>query len=800
MLSIRRVAVLGSGVMGAAIAGHLANVGIPSLLLDIVPTALTPDEEKKGLTLASKEVRNRLANLGRTHLLKAKPAPLYVPQALDLIETGNLDDDFDKLADCDWIIEVVVERLDVKRALLARVDAARKPGSIVSSNTSGVSITAMSQGRSTDFLKHFLGTHFFNPPRYMKLLEIIPTDMTDPDIVQGMCEFGERVLGKGVVVAFDTPNFIANRIGTFGLLATLEEMKKTSFGVDEVDLLTGPVLGRPKSATFRTLDIVGIDTFVHVAKNVQEQSTDEKEKAVFTVPAEVLEMVSRGWIGDKAGQGFFHKVKGERGSEILALDLSTMAYRPRRKLQSASFEAARQAGDLTAKVKALLYGDDAASLFLWRVISRVLAYSASLVGVIAKDIVAIDQAMKWGFNWELGPFELWDAIGVKRSVQRMQSEGITVPAFVTDMLTTGSSFYSAHLDQPTVQQFFTSSGYREKQTDVRAIDLQVLRQNGHLVMGNKGASLVDIGDGILALDFHSPKQAIGSDIVTMLMKAADETEKNYEGLVITSSVAPNFCVGANLMMILMAAQDEDYDEVELAVRQFQRATMRVKYMRKPVVAAPYGLTLGGGAEMCFPATRVQAAAETYMGLVETGVGLLPGGGGNKEMLIRAMERMPDNEDVSAMPFVQQAFERIALAKVSTSAADALELGYLRKGDAVTVSREQQLYDAKQAVLSLAERFVPRKPKAIRVVGEEGAALLKIGVYGMKKSGYISDHDEKVAKQVIRVLTGGNVAGKTLVSEDYLLDLEREAFLSLCAEPKTQARMAHTLKTGKPLRN
>lgn len=798
MLSIRRVAVLGSGVMGAAIAGHLANVGIPSLLLDIVPTALTPEEEKKGLTLASQEVRNRLANLGRAQLLKAKPAPLYVPQALDLIETGNFEDDLAKIGECDWIIEVVVERLDIKRALLARVDAARRPGAIVSSNTSGVSITAMAQGRSEDFVKHFLGTHFFNPPRYMKLLEIIPTVHTDPEVVRAMCEFGERVLGKGVVVAYDTPNFIANRIGTFGLLATLEEMKKTSFGVDEVDALTGPVLGRPKSATFRTLDIVGLDTFVHVASNVREQSTDPQEQAVFTVPSEVLEMVQRGWIGDKAGQGFFHKVKGAGGSEILALDLQTFQYRPRRKLKSASFEAARQAASLSDKVKTLVYGEDEAGHFLWRVISRVLLYSAALVGVIAKDIVAIDEAMKWGFNWELGPFELWDAIGVKRSVARMQSEGLAVPAFVTDLLAAGKTFYTA--GDSGQRQFFTSLGYELRTSDVRTLDLQALREQGQMVAGNQGASLIDLGDGVLALDFHSPKQAIGSDVVSMLMKAADEVEKNYEGLVISSSATPNFCVGANLMMVLMAAQDEDWDEIDLAVRLFQRATMRLKYMKKPVVSAPFGLTLGGGAEMCFPATRVQAAAETYMGLVETGVGLLPGGGGNKEMLLRALEKMPEGSDLSPMPFVQEAFETIAMAKVSTSGPDAKRHGYLRAHDRVSVARGAQLYDAKQTVLELAQSFVPRKAKPIPVVGEEGAALLKVGVYGMKKSGYISDHDEVVAKQVIRVLTGGSVSRGTLLSEEYLLDLEREAFLSLCAEPKTQARMAHTLKTGKPLRN
>jgi len=798
MLSIRRVAVLGAGVMGAAIAGHLAGAGIPSLLLDVVPAALSPDEQKKGLSLSDRVVRNRLADAGKANLLKAKPAPLYAPGVADLISTGNFEDDFERLSECDWIIEVVVENLDVKRQVFARVDGVRRPGSVVSSNTSGVSIGAMVEGRSPDFAKHFLGTHFFNPPRYMKLLEMIPTAETDPEVTRDMIRFGEEVLGKGVVVAQDTPNFIANRIGTFGLLVTLEEMRKTSFGVDEVDVLTGPVLGRPKSATFRTLDIVGLDTFVHVANNVVEHTRDLAEQAVFTVPGDLLQMVERGWIGDKKGQGFFKKVKGTEGSEILALDLQTLDYRPRRRLHSASFESARQLPKLSDKIKSILQADDEAGRFLWSVMKRVLLYSAEQVGVIAADIVSIDRAMKWGFNWEMGPFETWDAIGVSSSVSRMRSEGETIPAFVEEMLRVGRSFYGTSDEEKAV--YFARGAFAEMPVNERNIDLRSKRVRAKLVAGNKGASLIDIGDNVLCLDFHSPKQAIGADVVAMMMRAADLVESSYEGLVIAASADPNFCVGANLMMVLMAAQDEEWDEVELAVRQFQNATMRLKYMKRPVVAAPYGLTLGGGAELCFPATSVQAAAETYMGLVETGVGLLPGGGGNKEMLIRMMAKKPDGLDIAAMPFVQQAFEQIALAKVSTSARDARALGYLRPQDGISVSRDMQLFDAKQKVLELARTFVPAQPRGVSVIGEHGAGLLKIGVYGMRLSGYISEHDEVVAKAVIRVITGGQVASGTVVSEQYLLDLEREAFLSLCGEKKTQARMAHTLKTGKPLRN
>ncbi len=797
MRSVRRVAVLGSGVMGAAIAAHLANVGIPSLLLDIVPSTLTAEEEKKGLTLTDRTVRNRLGESAKAALSKAKPAPLYQREDSDLIEVGNFEDDFEKIGDCDWIIEVVVERLDIKKTVLARVDRHRLPGSIVSSNTSGVSISAMAQGKSDDFKKHFLGTHFFNPPRYMKLLELIPTHDTLPEVLGYMRSFVQDVLGKGVVVAKDTPNFIANRIGTYGLLTTLGAMKETSFGVDEVDLLTGVVIGRPKSATFRTLDIVGLDTFINVANNVFDQSTDAEEKSIFTVPGELLAMADKRWIGEKAGQGFFKREKSKEGTQILALDLDTLTYRPRRKLASVSFEAAKLAPTLAQKLKALVYGNDEASVFVWNILKRVLLYSASLVGVIADDIVAIDEAMKWGFNWELGPFETWDAIGVTKSVARMRQEGLAIPPFVEQLLASGQSFYDH--SNPTVKQYFSGARYERLTADERIIDLAALKNQGKLIMGNKGASLIDIGDGVACLEFHSPKQAIGADMITMMMKAADEVERNFEALVVGSAAA-NFSVGANLMMMLMEAQDENWDDIDLAVRQFQNANMRLKYLKKPVVVAPYGLTLGGGAEIAMAGQRMQMAAETYCGLVEVGVGLLPGGGGVKEVLIRMMEQLPKDGELSPMPLVQKAFEVIALAKVSSSAKDAKNLGYARQSDGISVNRDQLLADAKTSALELARSFVPKPRERVTVVGANGAALLKMGVFGMQKSGYISEHDVLIAKQVIRVLTGGNAAGGSRVSEQYLLDLEREAFLSLCGEAKTQARMQHMLQTGKPLRN
>jgi len=797
MRSISKVGVLGAGVMGAQIAAHLANVGIPTLLLDIVPSQLTPAEQASGLTLQDRAVRNRLADAGVANLRKLKPAPLYDEADARFIHTGNFEDDWARLAECDWIIEVVVERLDVKRQVLSRLEGVRKPDAIVSSNTSGVSIEAMSADLSDEFRKNFLGTHFFNPPRYMKLLELIPTAYTDDRVTQFLQEFGETVLGKGVVVAKDTPNFIANRIGTFGLLVAYEEMRAAGLGVDEVDAITGPVLGRPRSATFRTLDVVGIDTFVHVANNVRDVSSDPEERAIFTVPEAIRKMVENGWIGEKAGQGFFKREQTAQGREILALDLDTLTYRPRRRLQSPAFEAARLARTEAERLRALMAGSDPASTFVWRTTARTLLYSASLVGVIADDIAAIDAAMRYGFNWERGPFELWDLLGVRETCARMEASGWTLPDNARQLLAGGDSWYRDEADGS--RSMFERASYRACPSDPEKIDVQVLRRTRPIIATNPGGSLIDLGDDVLMLEFHSPKQAIGADFMTMMRRAADETEANYRALVIGGD-GPNFCVGANLMLMLMEAQDDNFDELELVVRQFQDANMRIKYMRRPVVAAPYGLTLGGGVEICLPATAIQMAAECYFGLVEVGVGLIPGGGGNKELLARMMERMPDLPDVSALPFVRRAFETIAMATVSTSAKDAAARGFLRPQDAITVNRDRLLYEAKARALQLATHFVPVQPQTLLVTGETGAGLLAIGVYDMKQSGYISEHDERIARRLIHVLTGGDARPGARVSEQYMLDLEREAFLSLIGEPKTQARMEHMLKTGKPLRN
>lgn len=797
---IRKVGVVGAGVMGAAIAAHMTNVGIPVVLLDIVPNQLTEEETAKGLDLSAKAVRNRFATKGLEAAKKAKPASFYSVQDAQLIEIGNLEDDLNKLSTCDWIIEVVVENLGVKQKLFETLEQVARKDAIVSSNTSGISITEMVKERSVDFRRRFLGTHFFNPPRYMKLLEVIPGPDTDPALMAFMREFGERVVGKGVVFAKDTPNFIANRIGTYGLLATLEAMEKFSLGVDEVDAITGPAMGRPKSATFRTLDLVGLDTFVHVAKNVQQSVRDDAEKAAFELPAYIEQMVANRWLGEKTGQGFFKREKTAAGKEIVALDVATLEYRPRKKVKSPALDAAKSAPTVAKKLQALVYGKDPASQFAWGVLKKVLLYTADKQAEIADDIASVDNAMKWGFNWELGPYETWDAIGVAKSVERMREEGEVIPAFVQSLLDSGrTAFYDVVGGE--VPKFYVSSGVtKEVEEPKEYISLQRLKDQGKLIRKNSGASLIDIGDGIACLEFHSAKQALGGDVLQMVDFAVNEVSSNWDGLVIGNQ-AQNFCVGANLMLMLMEAQDENWDELNAVVQQFQQATMKLKYLDKPVVAAPFALTLGGGVEMCFPADRIQSAAETYMGLVEVGVGLIPGGGGNKEMVIRAVESVPNSVDERLDAFVRRAFENVATAKVSTSAKDAREQGYLRSSDGISVNKDFLLHDAKQVALGLAKSgYTGRQPELIPVIGESGAALLKIGVYGMKMSGCISNHDEKIANHLIRVMTGGAVTRGTLVTEQYLLDLEREAFLSLVGEPKTQQRMQHTLTTGKPLRN
>lgn len=790
---IKKAAVLGSGVMGSGIAAHLANIGIPTLLLDIAPRELTDAEKAKGLTLENKAVRNRISEGNRQKLLKQKPAPLTSKKNIALIEAGNFEDDMERLKDVDWIIEVVVENLSIKKQIFEKVDQHRKPGSIVSSNTSGISVEAMSEGRSEDFQKHFLGTHFFNPPRYLKLLEVIPAKKTSSEVLSFMKQFGEDVLGKGVVEAKDTPNFIANRIGTYGLLVTVQEMLKGGYSVGEVDSITGPLIGRPKSATFRTLDVVGLDTFIHVANNVYDQVVG-KEKEVFEVPDFMRVMQEKGWLGSKTGQGFFLK----KGKEILELNPETLEYGPRQKLKTASTELAKQEKGTAGKLKALVYSDDRSGQLLWNILSPALLYSAQLHGEIADDVTAIDRAMKWGFGWELGPFETWDAIGVEKSVRKMEEAGEEVPAWVKEMLEKGfNSFYKEEEGQ---KYFYHNGEYRLIEENPKVINLKQLKKQKGVIKKNTGASLVDIGDGVALLEFHSQSNAIGLDIIQMINFAVDEVEQKYKGLVIGNQ-GKNFCVGANLGMILMEAQDDNIYELDMVVRHFQNAMMKIKYSSKPVVAAPFGMTLGGGAEVCLPAAHIQASSETYMGLVEVGVGLIPGGSGNKELYLKHLESMPNGVEFDLQKVANKVFESIAMAKVSTSGEEARDNNFLNLADGISVNGDHLLYDAKQAVLALHEKgYKPPVRKKVPVVGETGYATLLLGAQAMLYSGYISEHDLKIAKKLAYVIAGGKVPYGTEVDEQYLLDLEREAFLSLVAEPKSQQRMQHMLLKGKPLRN
>ncbi|WP_099361699.1 3-hydroxyacyl-CoA dehydrogenase/enoyl-CoA hydratase family protein [Fredinandcohnia onubensis] len=791
--SIKRAAVLGSGVMGSGIAAHLANIGIPTLLLDIVPRELLEVEKKKGFTLEDKQVRNRLSDSAVQKLLKQKPAPLTSKENIALITTGNFEDDMAKLSEVDWIIEVVVENLEIKKKVFSQIDNVRKPGSIVSSNTSGISVEAMAEGRSEDFQKHFLGTHFFNPPRYLKLLEVIPTKNTSPEVLSFMKSFGEDVLGKGVVEAKDTPNFIANRIGTYGLLVTVREMLKGGYSIGEVDSVTGPMIGRPKSATFRTLDVVGLDTFIHVANNVYEQ-VDGAEKEVFDVPDFMKAMLEKGWLGSKSGQGFFLK----KGKEILELNPETLHYQERKKLQTPVTASIKQVKGTANKLKTLLYAEDRAGKLLWNITSPALIYSATLLGEIADDIVAIDEAMKWGFGWQLGPFETWDAIGLEKSVKKMEAEGAEVPAWIKEMLANGhTSFYKKENGSIS---YYQNGEYKAVKVNPKNINIKTLKETNGVIKKNSGASLIDLGDDVALLEFTSPNNAIGFDIIQMINYSIDEIAKNYKGLVIGNQ-AKNFCVGANLAMILMEAQDDNFYDIELVVRQFQQAMMNIKYSEKPAVVAPFGMTLGGGAEICLPAAKVQASSETYMGLVEVGVGVIPGGGGNKELYINHLQGMPAGVELNLQNVANKVFETIAMAKVSTSADEARTNNFLTKEDGISFNGDHLIHDAKQSVLALsAQGYKAPVRKKVPVVGESGYATLLLGAQAMKYSGYISDHDLKIAKKLAWVLAGGNVPYGTEVDEQYLLDLEREAFLSLVGEPKTQARMQHMLVKGKPLRN
>jgi len=797
---IRKAAVLGAGVMGATIAAHLANVGIPTYLLDIVPRDLTPEEEKKGLTLESPEVRNRLSNTGKQDLLKNKQKPLYRDSNIDLVTPGNFEDDMVKLKDVDWIIEVIVENMDIKKKVFKQVEANWTPGTIVSSNTSGLSINEMVSDNSAEFRKHFLGTHFFNPPRWMKLLEIIPCKETTDEVLTYMHLFCEKVLGKGVVYAKDTPNFIANRIGTYAMAYTMKLMEKEKMTIEEVDVITGPAMGHPKSASFRTLDMVGLDTFCHVARTVYDKSSDPAEKEVFDLPPFLQKMVDNKMLGDKTKQGFYKKVQDQSGKQILTLDYNTMEYRPQEKARFDIIGKTKNA-ELAEGFKMLIEADEKAGHFAWELTKNFLVYSAALIPEIADDIFNVDRAMRWGFNWKLGPFESWDAIGLKESVEKMKAEGLKIPANVEEMLTKGfESFYKEDEKGTLLYYDFASKSYKPVPVSAEIISLPALKKQGKLVLGNDDGSLVDLGDGVCCLEMHSPRQALSPLFWEFIHEAVAEAEKNYVGMVVGNQ-ENYFCVGANVALMLMGAQSGEWDMINNAAKRLQDGLMAMKYSSIPVVAAPFQMTLGGGLELAMHCNRMHAAAETYMGLVEVGMGLLPGGGGNKELLIRFTEGLREDTKVDRLPYVQKAFEAIAMATVATSARHAQELGFMRTTDKVTINQDHLLHDAKNTVLAMVlEGYDKPKPKPIKVLGEYGLATFKAGVENMFWGGYITEHEKKIAGEIAFVLCGGNIKPDSYVSEQYLLDIEREAFLKLLGEEKTQERISHFLSKGKPLRN
>jgi 3-hydroxyacyl-CoA dehydrogenase len=764
VMRFRSVAVLGAGTMGAQIAAHFANAGVPSLLLD-----LTRDMARQGLERAR----------------ALKPNPFFTPDRTRLITIGDFDQDLAKVANADWIIEAVVERADAKRELLARVDGLRRPGSIVSTNTSGLPVAALAEGRSDDFRRHWLGTHFFNPPRYLRLLEIVPTPDTDPAVVSAVRRFADERLGKGTVVAKDTPNFIANHIALYGMLRSIEALEAGRYSVEEIDAITGPALGRPKSATFRTADLAGLDVLAHVVRTLYDR-LPEGERDLFRTPHLLDEMLSRGWLGDKTGQGFYRReTAAGLEAQISALDPGTMTYRPRQSPHLSALEMAKATEDVRQRVRTLFAGADRVGAFLRETLAPTLVYTARVAPLIAHSIDDVDRVMQWGFGWELGPFELLDAIGVSQVVDTWRAragDAADVP--------------------PMLREAMDRGRIRESPLPPSAPDLLILRtakEGSRVVRRNAGASLVDLGDGVLCVEFHSKMNAIGADTVAMVHAGVAEAERNFAALVVGND-APNFSAGANLMLLLLEAHDGNWDEIDLMVRTFQRATMALRYAQVPVVAAPAGLTLGGGCEVVLHADRVQAAAETYVGLVEVGVGLIPAGAGTKEMLVRAVEPLESTADLQ--PAVQRVFETIGFARVSTSAHDAIGIGYLRDVDGVSMNRERLITDAKRRGLERVRDGyqAPQRRAAIRVGGESLRATLELGVHLAWRAGRISDHDALIGRKLAWILAGGGLPHETVVTEEYLLDLEREAFLSLCGERKTLERIQHTLKIGKTLRN
>jgi 3-hydroxyacyl-CoA dehydrogenase len=789
---IRKVAVLGAGVMGTGIAAHLANAGIPSLLFDIVPNDAGDDPAS----------RNAYAIKGIQGALKSKPAALFTKARADLITPCNYDDHADQLASCDWIVEVVVERLDIKKKVYEWVAENRSEGSIVSSNTSGIKLEDMTASMPDEMKKNFLITHFFNPVRYMRLLEFVSGPDTDPAVVQHMAEFGERHLGKGIVYAKDTPNFIANRVGTFGMASVFKRMEEFGLTVEQVDAIFGPAMGRPKSAVFRTADLVGLDTFAHVISNLYEGVPEDEQREYFILPDYVRKMIDNGQLGSKSGSGFYKKTKVDGKKAILAIDPATLEYRAQEKTRFDSIGKARKKDKLADKLQAVVYGDDVAAKCAWAVTADTLVYAANRIPEIADDVVNIDNGMKWGFGWDLGPFETWDAIGVEKSVEKMEAEGWTVPAWVKDMLASGRTSFYERGDDGHVSYAVKSGGTAPVPTSDRELDLVTLRAQGKEIERNASASLYDLGDGVLGLEFHSKMNALDNLIFEQYALALDKLDNDeFDALVVGNQDKKAFCAGANVLMILMGAMQGDFKSIEEQIAQLQQLMMRAKYHRKPVVTAPHQLTLGGGAETAMHSAATVANGELYMGLVEVGVGLIPGAGGCKELIMRHAGGFPQDVDYDPNPFVQKVFERIGLAKVATSAGEARDMGFLRPTDTITMNPAHVLADAKKRARGLADSgYVAPAQRTVKLPGPSGKAAIELFLYQMHEGGFATDHDVTVGKALARVLTGGDIPAGAVCTEQDLLDLEREVFLSLCGEPKSQARMQHMLQTGKPLRN
>ncbi|NQX91106.1 MAG: enoyl-CoA hydratase/isomerase family protein, partial [Flavobacteriales bacterium] len=773
--------------------------GVEVLLLDIVPRELNAKESASGKTLEDKAVRNRIVNDSLKFALQSNPSPIYKKSFANRISTGNFDDDMSKISDCDWIIEVVVERLDIKHQVFENVEKYRKPGTLITTNTSGIPIHMLIEGRSDDFKKNFCGTHFFNPPRYLKLLEIIPSPTTDQSVVDFLMDYGTNRLGKTTVLCKDTPAFIANRVGVYSIQELFHTVADMGLTVEEVDKMTGPVMGRPKSATFRTCDVVGLDTLVHVANGVKDNCPDDEKRDVFEIPGYVTKMVENGWLGSKTKQGFYKKVKTDGKSEILVLDLETLEYRSKNKVKFATLDLAKPVDDLKKRTKILFNGQDKAGEFYKRSFCSVFAYVSNRIPEIANDLYKIDDGMKAGFGWELGPFETWDAIGVKAAVEEMKSRNIQYSSWVDDMLAAGhDSFYQLkdgvlYFYDVNAKDYAVVPGYENR------IVLDHIPED-KVIWKNSGTTIKDLGDGIINLEFHTKMNTIGGEVIAGINKAIDLAEESYKGIVV-SNEGQNFSAGANVGMIFMMAVEQEYDELEFAVRAFQNTMMRVRYSNVPVVVAPHNMALGGACELSMHSDKVVAHAETYMGLVEFGVGVIPGGGGTKEFALRASEEFKEGD--MRINTLRNRFLTVGQAKVSTSAYEAFELGYLREGqDEVIVSRENQIAYAKQACLTLAAKgySAPPKRKDIRVLGQEGLGIVYVGAHSMKSGNYISEHDQLISEKLGTVLCGGDLSQITEVSEQYLLDLERRAFVELCAEKKTLERMQSLLTTGKILRN